>query len=71
MFPSMPHGISDFFLGLTFFATRRPVSIIISQSRDGELIAKIAHLLGWYAVRGSSSRGGTKALYEIREMSQF
>lgn len=56
-----------FFPGITFFATRRPISIMISQSRDGELIANIANLLGWHAVRGSSSRDGIRALHEIRE----
>ncbi len=59
-----------FFPGITFFATRRPISIMISQSRDGELIAKIGHLLGYHAIRGSSSRGGRKALYEICEMAR-
>ena len=59
-----------FFPGITFFANRRPISIIISQSRDGELIAKIANLLGWHPVRGSSSRDGIKALYDIREKAR-
>jgi len=59
-----------FFPGITFFETRRPISIMISQSRDGELVAKIAHLLGYHAIRGSSSRGGRKALYEICEMAR-
>ena len=58
-----------FFPGITFFSTRHPISIIISQSRDGELIAKIVDLFGWHPVRGSSSRGGIKALHEIREMA--
>jgi lysophospholipid acyltransferase (LPLAT)-like uncharacterized protein len=36
-------------------------SIMISQSRDGELIAGVANRSGWYTVRGSSSRGGRDA----------
>jgi len=58
-----------FFPGITFFTTRQPISIMISQSRDGELIAKIADMLGYNPVRGSSSRGGRKALNEICEMA--
>jgi lysophospholipid acyltransferase (LPLAT)-like uncharacterized protein len=54
-----------FFPGITLFATRRPISIMISQSKDGELISNIVRQLGWHPVRGSSSRGGRKALREV------
>lgn len=37
-------------------------SLMISQSRDGEIIAGVANLSGWHTVRGSSSRDGTAAL---------
>jgi len=36
--------------------------IMISQSRDGDFISKIVQHTGWIPVRGSSSRGGMKAL---------
>ncbi|HOG12319.1 MAG: DUF374 domain-containing protein [Smithellaceae bacterium] len=36
--------------------------IMISQSRDGDFISKIVSRLGWIPVRGSSTRGGAKAL---------
>lgn len=55
-----------FFPGITFFATRKPIAIMISQSRDGEMIARVVDILGWRSVRGSSSRGGVRALKEIR-----
>jgi len=42
---------------------------MISQSRDGELISRIVNQLGMHTVRGSSSRGGGKALNEICEMA--
>ncbi|MFQ5698729.1 MAG: lysophospholipid acyltransferase family protein [Myxococcota bacterium] len=42
----------------------RPV-IMVSQSRDGERIARIVESLGWRAVRGSSSRGGVRALLGV------
>lgn len=54
-----------FFPGITFFATRKPISIMISRSRDGELISRTVSMLGWHPVRGSSSRGGRQALREI------
>ncbi len=59
-----------FFPGITFFATRKPISIMISQSNDGELISKIVSVLGWYPVRGSSSKGGREALREIQELAR-
>jgi lysophospholipid acyltransferase (LPLAT)-like uncharacterized protein len=37
-------------------------SIMISQSKDGEIIAGVAKRTGWHPVRGSSSLGGRKAL---------
>ena len=42
----------------------KPV-IMISRSRDGELIAGIARRTGWRPVRGSSSRGGREAMREV------
>jgi hypothetical protein len=38
---------------------------MISQSRDGDLIADVARLLNFRPVRGSSSRGGREALAAI------
>ena len=39
--------------------------IMISRSRDGERIARVVERLGWKPVRGSSSRGGMRALLEM------
>jgi len=41
--------------------------VMISQSRDGELISRIVNTLGWYPVRGSSSKGGRQALRELQK----
>ena len=41
------------------------VCIMISQHRDGELIARAVRPLGIEAVRGSSTRGGRGALRQI------
>ncbi|MGC2635680.1 MAG: lysophospholipid acyltransferase family protein [Acidobacteriaceae bacterium] len=43
-------------------------SILISQSFDGELIARTLGLLGYGSVRGSSSRGGAAGLIALREV---
>jgi lysophospholipid acyltransferase (LPLAT)-like uncharacterized protein len=44
-------------------ATRgaRPVSVLVSRSEDGELVARYIRRFGLAAVRGSSSRGGGEA----------
>ncbi|HKY71417.1 MAG TPA: lysophospholipid acyltransferase family protein [Nitrospira sp.] len=39
--------------------------ILISQHRDGEIIARIVERFGFRAVRGSSTRGGVEALREL------
>ena len=57
-----------FFPGITLFARRKPISIMISRSRDGEIISRIVRLLGWYPVRGSSSKGGSQALRKIKKL---
>jgi lysophospholipid acyltransferase (LPLAT)-like uncharacterized protein len=41
------------------------VHVMISASRDGELISRIAKFFGYTPVRGSSSRGGREALTEL------
>ena len=59
-----------FFPGITFFASRKPIAIMISQSRDGEMIARVVDILGWQSVRGSSTRGGLRALKRLRSLTQ-
>jgi hypothetical protein len=44
---------------------RLALSLMISQSRDGDVIADIAQRFGGVPVRGSSSRGGERALREM------
>ena len=39
--------------------------LMISQSRDGELIAGVANRTGWHTARGSSSKGGKEAMAEM------
>ena len=46
-------------------------SVVISKSRDGDIIAAAAAAVGWRVVRGSSSRGGAEAVREcLRDESK-
>jgi len=40
-------------------------SILISQHRDGEIIARIMQYFGFQAIRGSSTRGGLRAVRQL------
>ena len=45
------------------------IKTLISQSKDGEILSKIYNLFGGEIIRGSSSKGATKALIStIREI---
>jgi lysophospholipid acyltransferase (LPLAT)-like uncharacterized protein len=52
-------------LPLTYHHRGRGLVPIISKSGDGEYIARIVRHWGYVPVRGSSSRGGSKALREM------
>ena len=43
------------------------IAVMVSRSFDGEYIARIIEKFGFVAVRGSSSRGGSAALREMRK----
>ena len=49
----------------TGWRSRAPLSTLISQHRDGEMIARTVHHFGIHTVRGSTTRGGSKALREL------
>ncbi len=51
--------------GLHYFRNRGIV-VITSQNFDGEWIARILHRFGFGTARGSSSRGGARALVQMR-----
>jgi lysophospholipid acyltransferase (LPLAT)-like uncharacterized protein len=43
------------------------VTVLISQHADGELIARAVEGLGFHTVRGSTTRGGGKALFQLAQ----
>lgn len=53
------------FAGLHYFR-RRHVVVITSQNFDGEWIARILHRMGFRTARGSTSRGGARALVQMK-----
>jgi hypothetical protein len=64
----------QFFSAIYYFKTYAPYhpALMISKSKDGDIIADIAGKTGWHTVRGSSSRAGGQALREmIDHMKQY
>ena len=49
-------------LPLLYHHRNEGVAVLISEHRDGELIAQIAERLGFRTVRGSTTRGASRAL---------
>lgn len=63
------HPIHSFWHGRIFPATiyfqRRGIVVITSENYDGEWIARIIRKFGYGTARGSTSRGGPKALLQL------
>jgi lysophospholipid acyltransferase (LPLAT)-like uncharacterized protein len=58
-------------LAATYFFRERGIVVMISENFDGEWIARIIERFGFRTSRGSSSRGGRRALLQLkREMEQ-
>jgi lysophospholipid acyltransferase (LPLAT)-like uncharacterized protein len=53
-------------LGATCFWRDRGIVVMISENFDGEWIARIVQRFGYGTARGSSSRGGVRALVQLR-----
>ena len=49
---------------------RRPIRVLVSQSRDGEYIASAIEYYGVEVSRGSTTRGGTAALRDMLRAAQ-
>jgi lysophospholipid acyltransferase (LPLAT)-like uncharacterized protein len=52
-------------LPLVFTHRRRAIVVLISQHRDGELIARIITGLGFLTARGSTTRGGDEGIRDM------
>lgn len=52
-------------LPLTLHLRRLDMAVVVSEHRDGEIIAQVLHRLGYTTIRGSSTRGGARALVEM------
>ena len=58
-------------LPATFYFRRRGIVVITSENFDGEWIARIIERFGYGTARGSTSRGGLKAVLQLkREMKE-
>jgi lysophospholipid acyltransferase (LPLAT)-like uncharacterized protein len=55
-------------LPATWLYRHKHPAVITSQSRDGEFIARVIRRFGFVPVRGSSSRGGQRALLEMNRL---
>lgn len=52
-------------LPLLWHHRKQGIALVISEHRDGERIARVARGLGYELVRGSSTRGGGRALIQL------
>lgn len=57
-------------LPLLYLHRRQGIVILISSSKDGELIAAPAHVLGYNTARGSSRRGGSAAVKKMIKLNK-
>jgi len=55
----------SFILVPVYTARNLGIKVLISQHRDGEYIAQVIERFGFSTIRGSSTRGGTKALLKL------
>ena len=49
-------------LPLSYWHRDQGISVLVSEHRDGEIIARVLHAWGCRTVRGSTTRGGGRAL---------
>ena len=68
------HPIPTFWHGrilpATLFWRDRQIVVMTSENFDGEWISRIIERFGFSVVRGSSSRGGVKALVQMKRLVQ-
>ena len=57
-------------LPLVFSHRRRGIVVLVSMHRDGEYIARTIEALGFRTVRGSTTRGGARALASLLALAR-
>lgn len=58
-------------LPLVWHHRRQDIAVVVSQARDGQYLADFCRTLGYQLVRGSSTRGGARALLgAVRALQQ-
>lgn len=57
-------------LGMLYLLKKYHCIAIVSQSKDGELIAKVIKLFGFQTARGSSTRGGVGAIKSMLKITK-
>ncbi len=60
--------MASLYFPLAYIYRNKGVGIIISQSKDGEIISLVVRKLGYVPLRGSSTRGGGRALAGVIRM---
>src|SRR6185295_11991221 len=58
----------DLLFALDFFRRRKKIVVMVSRSKDGELVSRALNRIGYKTVRGSSSAGGREALTELTDL---
>ena len=56
-------------LSLVGFYFGRPVGVMVSHSKDGNLLARFFDRIGFVVARGSSSRGATSGFLELHRLA--
>ena len=52
----------EMILAAAYYYRNHDIAVLVSEHRDGELIAKTIHRLGFHTARGSSTHGGARGL---------
>lgn len=57
-------------ISLSAFYIGKPVGVLVSHSKDGNLLTKFFHKIGFRVARGSSSRGAASGFLELLRISK-
>jgi lysophospholipid acyltransferase (LPLAT)-like uncharacterized protein len=55
-------------LALIYTHRRQGIKVLVSTHRDGELVSRVISKLGFESVRGSTTRGGGRALFALARL---